>query len=347
MKINSSIINGIINSVEKNGIFIDAILKNKERETFTLENEMTNADDYFSLVTEIRNQFPDIESYSNLIQYVNVLDMGILGHFINTCKSIFIAYDRMIKYQLLISNFINMKYNLSGNEIHWALQMPYHLLKDKYNMEAIADFEIIFRFKIEESLSNRTPQPKKIELFQNSTDLNSSRIKFFSKKYNCEVVPNKFNNVIIYNVSDINKEIPYKNFELYKYLDILLLKKIPDLYKKEEYKNSIKSILLNNLDKFPLSIDEVSRQLFMSSRKLQQILQNEETSFQKILNEVKIIFAIEQLKRKKELSDIAFKLGYKELNSFIRFFTLHTNCHPGKYSTFSKEKQNEISKNFK
>jgi AraC-like DNA-binding protein len=339
MFINSSIIIGILKSLESNGHNISDYI-NINTYKHALDNEMTDASLYFQLVTDVRKLNSNIEKYASVLQYINLLDIGILGHFLYSCKSIFVAYDRMIKYQLLISNFINIKYNHIDNEIHWVLQMPYQLYKDKYDMEAIADFELLLRFKIEQSLSNKTPQPKKIELFHNSAETLSSRINYFSRKFDCDVVPNRMNNIIIYDDKVINKEIPYRNFELYKNMDTLLLKKIPELYKKNEHKNTIKSILINNFEDFPLSIDEVSKRLFMSSRKLQFILQQENTSYQTILNEIKIFIAIEHLKRKKEIKEIASKLGYKEPNSFTRFFIQHTQINPYHYSKLSeKEKQ--------
>lgn len=344
MIINSSIIKGILKSLENNDQEISQYIENKSTYKDIFEHEMTNVNYFFQLVSDIRKKNPSIEKYTNLLQDINLLDIGILGHFLYSCKSIFIAYDRMIKYQLLISNFINITYNHVDNEIHWKLQMPYQLYKDKYDMEAISDYELLLRFKIEQCLSNKIPQPKKIELFHSTSEISVSRINYFSRKYNCEVVPNKMNNIIIYDDQVINKENPYKNFELYKNTDALLLKKVHELYKNTEQENTIKSILLNNFINFPLSIEDVAKKLFMSSRKLQLILQQENTSYQKILNEVKVLIALEQLKRKKSIIEIANKLGYKEPNSFKRFFIQQTQIDPYQFSKLSEITQQSILK---
>lgn len=344
MVINSCIIKGILKSLENNGQDISIYIEDKTIYKNIFENEMTDASYYFQLVSDIRKKNPSIEKYATLLQNINLLDIGISGHYLYSCKSIFVAYDRMIKYQLLISNFINIRYNHIGNEIHWILQMPYQLYKEKYDMEAISDYELLLRFKIEQSLSNKTPQPKKIELFHSTAEASVSRMQYFSRKFNCEVVPNRMNNIIIYDYKIINKENPYGNYDLYKNNDALLLKKIHELYKNTENENTIKSILLNNLDNFPLSIDDVSKKLFMSSRKLQLILQQENTSYQTILNEVKILIALEQLKRKKSIREIATRLGYKETNSFKRFFIQQTQIDPYHFSKLSEEMQQSILK---
>lgn len=328
MLINSSIIKGILKSLETNGKIPQQYIKDKDAYTLVFRNEMVPTAIYMQLISTVRKMHPDIVDFSNMLKYINILDIGLAGHFLYTCKNIFVAYDRMVKYQLLISNFIDIRYKIHQNEIHWVLQMPYQLYKEKFDMEAVADYELLLRFKVEEALSNSIPKPKKIELFHSTPDLSFSRIHFFSKKFNCEVVPNRSNNVIIYDKENINKENPYQNFELYKHTDILMLRKVTELYRNNENRNTVTSILLNNIDQFPLSLSEIAQRLFMSQRKLQLILQKENTSYQQLLNETKILVAQEAIERKKSLKEIAAKLGYKDVSSFIRFFIQQTRQHP-------------------
>lgn len=328
MLINSSIIKGILKSLETNDQISQQYIKDKNAYASVFRHEMVPAAIYLQLISTVRKKHPDIVDFSNMLRYINLLDIGLSGHFLYTCKNIFVAYDRMIKYQLLISNFINIRYKSYQNEIHWLLQMPYQLYKEKFDMEAAADYELLLRFKVEEALSNRTPRPKRIELFHSSSDLSLSRIRFFSKKFNCEVVSNRSSNVIIYDKEKINKENPYQNFELYKHTDILMLRKVTELYRNTENRNTITSILLNNMDRFPLSLSEIAQRLFMSPRKLQLILQKENTSYQELLNETKVLVAQEAIGRKKSLKEIAAKLGYKDVSSFIRFFVQQTKQHP-------------------
>jgi len=58
----------------------------------------------------------------------------------------------------------------------------------------------------------------------------------------------------------------------------------------------------------------------------------------------KIFIAIEQLKRKKEVREIPFRLGYKESNSFTRFFIQHTNVNPYMYAKLSEDEKQSLVK---
>ena len=142
---------------------------------------------------------------------------------------------------------------------------------------------------------------------------------YFEEKYQCEVIPAKQFNTITYNLSEINKTIPYQNYELYKLMDQKLVSIIQELYKPNEFKNNIKSILINNFDQFPLEIDEISKRLFMSTRKLQSILKNEHTSYNNILTEIKIILSLDLHSRNKTLGEISTLLGYSDISSYKRF----------------------------
>lgn len=348
MKINISIFKGILKSLKSNGVDIskyssfldidDLFLPKKEHE------QLIDATQLFNLFSEIRKEYNTSEIFYPLFNNMHVLDMGLLGHYLLTCKNIFTSYEKLLKYQLIFSNFIEFKYKQVGNNIHWSLQMPYQIYNDKYNMESLSDFELFFRMKIVESMAAMPVYPKKIELFYNKNK-SEARLEFFKTQFKCEVVYTKRNNVLIFSIQDLNKEIHFENYTLYKNLEPLLVKKISTLYKGKTYHNTIKSILLNNIESFPIPIKMIATKMHMSARKLQQILKDENKSYTMILQEVKIILGIEYLNNGKKIKEISYTLGYKEPNSFTRQFTQMTNVSPLNYLKLNKEEQQQILNN--
>jgi AraC-like DNA-binding protein len=119
-------------------------------------------------------------------------------------------------------------------------------------------------------------------------------------------------------------------------------KSMKELYSEKTYKNTIKSILLNNVDLFPLSILFVANKMHMSTRKLQTILNREETSFSQIVNEVKVILGIEYLKSGKNIKEISARLGYKEQGSFTRQFKQVTNINPVDFMGLTAEEKSRL-----
>ncbi len=78
--------------------------------------------------------------------------------------------------------------------------------------------------------------------------------------------------------------------------------------------------------------DEVAAKLGISKRTLQRKLTEEDTSFQKQLNGTRELLAKNYI-RNTEMSseDIAFQLGYQELNPFLRAFSVWTGMSVSEY----------------
>ncbi|MFN8239088.1 MAG: helix-turn-helix transcriptional regulator [Chitinophagales bacterium] len=344
MKINISIIKGILKSLLNNDIDIHKYSFLDTEDLFApkkINEQLIDAHMLLKLITEIRSEYDSLKEYYPLFKDMHVLDMGLLGHYLLSCKNIFTSYEKLIEYQLLFSNFVEFKYKRADQDILWSVQMPYQIYREKYDMESLSDFELFFRFKIVETLSTTKVFPKKIELFYNKNN-SKERIDFFRDTFNCEVVYTKSHNVLHYGISDLNKDIHYQNYNLYVNLKPLMNKSMTELYSEKTYKNTIKSILLNNVDLFPLPVLFVANKLHMSTRKLQTILKNEETSFSQIVNDVKVILGIEYLKSGKNVKEIAARLGYREQGSFTRQFKQVTNINPVDFMSLSGEEKSAL-----
>ena len=72
-------------------------------------------------------------------------------------------------------------------------------------------------------------------------------------------------------------------------------------------------------------IDDVAEKLGLSKRTLQRKLSEENTTFQQQLNSTREMLAIHYIRNTDiGTNDIAFLLGYQEINSFLRAFTIWT-----------------------
>ena len=79
-------------------------------------------------------------------------------------------------------------------------------------------------------------------------------------------------------------------------------------------------------------IDDVALKLGVSKRTLQRKLSDEGTTFQKQLNNTREMLAINYINNTDmSTSDIAYLLGYQELNSFLRAFTVWTGKSMSEY----------------
>ncbi|WP_265092168.1 helix-turn-helix domain-containing protein [Acinetobacter seifertii] len=91
----------------------------------------------------------------------------------------------------------------------------------------------------------------------------------------------------------------------------------------------VHSTLLETIPAGEVSMQVVSRKLAVSTRTLQRKLQNEGTSFQQILNNVRESLAYHYLRNTDmSSSEISFLLGFEDSNSFARAFQAWTGKTP-------------------
>lgn len=87
----------------------------------------------------------------------------------------------------------------------------------------------------------------------------------------------------------------------------------------------VRSALTELLPGGACGIEDVAEKLGLSKRTLQRKLSEENTTFQKQLNSVREMLAKHYIRNTDmTTNDIAFLLGYQEINSFVRAFSLWT-----------------------
>ena len=80
------------------------------------------------------------------------------------------------------------------------------------------------------------------------------------------------------------------------------------------------------------SIEDVSAKIGLSKRTLQRKLSEENTTFQKQLNSVREVMALHYIENTNiSTADIAYLLGYSEVNSFLRAFSTWTGKNLSDY----------------
>ena len=99
----------------------------------------------------------------------------------------------------------------------------------------------------------------------------------------------------------------------------------------------VRRLLLEKQNGFP-SLVVTARLFHMTSRTLHRRLLDEDTSFKKILEEVRHTLAVEHLKSGRfTIDEIAYSLGYSDLANFRRAFKRWEKVSPSEFRSQSKE----------
>ncbi|OBZ07588.1 AraC family transcriptional regulator [Bacillus sp. FJAT-27264] len=123
-----------------------------------------------------------------------------------------------------------------------------------------------------------------------------------------------------------------QNDAMWEYFEPELRRRLNELDVDDTYAARVRSALTELLPAGEGSIDNVSSKLGCSKRTLQRKLNEENTTFQKQLNHTRELLARHYLKNSGMLSDeIAYLLGYQDLNSFVRAFHSWTGMTISEY----------------
>lgn len=125
-------------------------------------------------------------------------------------------------------------------------------------------------------------------------------------------------------------ELPFRTFN-----DDLIAAILPSLNKQlsadriPSLDEQVKNVMFSMMNGDKPTLENVAKRLNVSKRTLQRKLHNLGINYQILLDEVRLSVAYEMLERTElKNGEIAFYLGFDEVNSFYRFFVNHTDKTP-------------------
>ena len=144
-------------------------------------------------------------------------------------------------------------------------------------------------------------------------------------------------NAITFKKSDLEKPFISYDEAMWNYFEPELTKRLSEIEVDDSVSARVRSALTELLPGGASGIDDVAARLGMTRRTLQRKLAEENTTFQKQLNSTREVLAIHYISNTDmTANDIAYLLGYLELNSFLRAFTAWTGKTVTQYRKNSK-----------
>lgn len=133
------------------------------------------------------------------------------------------------------------------------------------------------------------------------------------------------NNRLTFSKSDALIPFITRNESMWEFFEPELNRRLSMMGTDDSYSARVRSALMELLPSGECTIDDVAKKLGYSKRSLQRKLQEEDTNFQKQLNHTRELLAKSYLANTNMTAeDIAFLLGYQEIGSFLRAFSLWT-----------------------
>lgn len=327
--ISSHLFRAILNALNKKGVNIDLLL-----EDLGISIEIYSNPDYRIDADLIRQFWEEVspkirDDYIGLYlgASISMTELGLSGMFFLYSPTIRVAIEKMIKYEVLISDFLKMKiipqpHNrerivLEVNDNHPQIQ---HVIQTQFTL-------LTYTFK---QLAGKNHKPERV-LFSAPYPKDISR---FDEVFDCPIDFNEKVNAIEFKADTLNQPIIHRDPRLFENIDGLAKINLRRLVKNNCLSQQVYEFIKEEIyssNQVP-SLLETAQLFNVSGRTLQRKLKYESSSYGEILQNLRKNEALKLLEDKKmNVNEIAWLLGYVESSSFIIQFKNWTGKFPSFY----------------
>jgi AraC-like DNA-binding protein len=169
--------------------------------------------------------------------------------------------------------------------------------------------------------------PLRVEFVQPRT-----HVKAIERHFGCPVVSGASRNAIVFRASDAQRRFLTRNAELLAMLAPQFEEELKQENGDENFVERVRIAVQQKLTGRRPTIEDIADALHISSRTLQRRLQDEGSSFHRVLEEARHQLARHYLSNSVlELHEAAYLLGYEDGNSFVRAFRTWEGVPPARW----------------
>lgn len=197
----------------------------------------------------------------------------------------------------------------------WSIQFRWLLATDD-EPDVLTDLCFAWILSIARLGTGTRISPIRIELVRPRTNT-----KMLERHFGCSVQFGATRNAIVFRASDAAMPFVTRNAELLSMLAPQLDEELKQYRGQETFPERVRIAIQKKLAGRRPKMEDVARELHISSRTLQRRLQDAGYSFQQVLEEARHQLARHYLTNSLlELNEAAYLLGYEDAGSFVRAF---------------------------
>jgi AraC-like DNA-binding protein len=233
------------------------------------------------------------------------------------------AMDQMARYkQLTCPEEIIQK---KGDK-EWSIQFRW-LLADELEPQVMIECAFAWVLSIARHGTGTRLSPLRVEFVQARPN-----VKAMERHFGCPVLCGCQGNAIVFRTADAERKFVTRNAELLGLLAPQFEKELEQENADENFIERVRLAIEQKLTGRRPTIEDIADALHISSRTLQRRLQEESSSFQRVLEEARHQLARRFLNNSVlELNEAAYLLGYEDGNSFVRAFRTWEGVPPARW----------------
>lgn len=211
-------------------------------------------------------------------------------------------------------------------EGEWAIRFRWLLAVDT-EPQALVEYCFAWMQTIARHGSGTRMSPLRVELMQPR-----DHVKLLERHFGCAIRTGTAQNAIVFRAEDAQCPFVTRNAELLDMLAPQFDQEMKQVQVQHSFSDLVRDAIQQRLTGHRPSIDDIARDLHLSSRTLQRRLQELGLSYQRVLDEARHQMARYYLGNSVlELNEAAYLLGYEDANSFVRAFRTWEGVPPGQW----------------
>jgi AraC-like DNA-binding protein len=208
----------------------------------------------------------------------------------------------------------------------WSIQFRW-LLANGVEPEILTDVCFAYVLSVARHGTGTRMSPLRLELVRPR-----SYAKTLERHFGCPILFGAARNAIVFRASDGGRPFVTRNAELLAMLAPQLDEELKQYKGQETFPERVRATIQRKLAGRRPKMQDVARELHISSRTLQRRLQDAGYSFQQVLEEARHQLARHYLNNSLlELNETAYLLGYEDSNSFVRAFRTWEGVPPASW----------------
>src|SRR5258708_9982506 len=214
----------------------------------------------------------------------------------------------------------------NGQKKVWSTQFRW-LLADEVEPPVLIECCFAWVLSLARHGTGTRLSPLRVEFVQHR-----AHVKTIERHFGCLVVCGGPRNAIVFRAADAERPFVTRNAELLAMLAPQFEKELKQENEDENFVERVRVGIQQQLTGRRPTIEDIADALHISSRTLQRRLQDEGSSFQRVLEEARHQLARHYLNNSVlELNEAAYLLGYEDSNSFVRAFRTWEGVPPARW----------------
>jgi len=208
----------------------------------------------------------------------------------------------------------------------WRIQFHW-LLADEVEPPVLIECCFAWVLSVARHGTGTRISPLRVELVQPR-----AHVKTIERHFGCPVLSGAPQNAIVFRAADAERPFVTRNAELLAMLAPQFEEELRQESRDENFLERVRIAIQQKLTGQRPTIEDIADALHVSARTMQRRLQEEGSSFQRVLEEARHQLARHYLNNSVlELNEAAYLLGYNDSNSFVRAFRSWEGIPPARW----------------